>query len=428
MPGEAPTGAKSVHLAELANSAMLLMRDRRLDDASRVWSQILSLSPDHAQALFYLGQHALFRKDTSDARQLFQRAARADPDNPAIPLNMSFVFRAENDARSELAALTRALTIDPYFFPALLARGRLEERQGETRKAARTYKDLLTIAPPDDQLTADMQQAMAHARDIIKQNADALDAFLRVRLSGIKARNAGADLDRFAECEGIATGRRQIFSSKASLLTFPWLPAIPFYSRAEFPWLTELEAATSTIREELLGALQNEGEEFKPYINHPDGAPLNQWADLNRSMDWNTFFLWKDGERVEKHCRRCPKTAALMETLPMIDIPTLGPTVLFSALEPRAHIPAHTGSTNVRLIVHLPLIVPPGCRFRVGNVTREWREGEAWVFDDTIDHEAWNGSDRKRVILMIDVWNPYLQAAERELVSGLLSGMQEYYS
>jgi len=88
------------------------------------------------------------------------------------------------------------------------------------------------------------------------------------------------------------------------------------------------------------------------------------------------------------------------------------------------------GSTmaNVRLILHLPLIVPPGCRFRVGNETREWREGEAWVFDDTIDHEAWNDSDQKRVIAMIDIWNPYLAPAERELASGLLNGVQEYYA
>jgi len=428
MASDAPVAVHSARIAELANSAMLLMRDRRLDEASRVWSQILSIAPENSQALFYLGQHALFRKDLPNARRFFQRAAQADPNNPGIPLNMSFVFRAENDARSELAALTRALTIDPYFFPALLARGRLEERQGEVRRAAKTYKDLLMIAPPDEQLTGEMQQAMAHAREIVKQNADALDAYLRSRLSSIKEKHKGEDLERFAECEGIATGRRQVFAHKPSLLNFPWLPAIPFYQRSEFPWLKDLEAATPIIREELLGALQHEQEGFKPYIDHPDGAPLNQWAELNRSMDWNTFFLWKDGERIEKHCQRCPKTAALVDKLPMIDIATLGPTVLFSALEPHAHIPAHTGSTNVRLIVHLPLIVPPGCRFRVGNVTREWREGEAWVFDDTIDHEAWNDSDQKRVIMMIDIWNPYLATAERELVAGLLNGMQEYYA
>lgn len=120
--------------------------------------------------------------------------------------------------------------------------------------------------------------------------------------------------------------------------------------------------------------------------------------------------------------------AALLDTLPMIDLPNFGPTVLFSVLEPHTHIPPHSSVTNARLVVHLPVIVPKGCRFRVGAETRDWREGEAWVFDDTLDHEAWNDSDEKRVIVMIDIWNPLLTMAERALVSELLNGMRDYYS
>ena len=101
---------------------------------------------------------------------------------------------------------------------------------------------------------------------------------------------------------------------------------------------------------------------------------------------------------------------------------------MFSLLSPHTHIPAHSGETNARLLVHLPLIVPGNCRFRVGNETRDWKEGQAWIFDDTINHEAWNDSDDLRVILMIDVWNPYLSQAERAMVSELLNGVSEYYS
>ncbi len=428
MSGTTPPSLQNARVAGLVQAAMQLMRDRRLDEAARAWTEILSLSAEHPQALFYLGQHAFYRKDWMNARQFLQRAAKADPGNPAIPLNLSFVFRAEGNVQGELAALTGSLAIDPYFFPALLARGRVLERTGAHRRAAQTYKDVLSIAPPDDQLTGEMLQSVQHARDVVAKNAAELDAFLSKRLGAASARHPDADLNRFAECQGIAAGRRRIYTQQASLLLFPWLPPLQFYDNAQFPWIKDLEAATATIRDELLVALREESGGFNPYINRSDGAPLNQWAELNRSMDWSAFFLWRDGERVEKHIERCPKTSALMETLPLIDIPTLGPTVLFSALEPHAHIPPHTGSTNVRLIVHLPLVIPPGCRFRVGNETREWREGEAWVFDDTIDHEAWNDSDQKRVIMMIDVWNPFLTAAERDLASELLNGVQDFYS
>jgi aspartyl/asparaginyl beta-hydroxylase (cupin superfamily) len=82
--------------------------------------------------------------------------------------------------------------------------------------------------------------------------------------------------------------------------------------------------------------------------------------------------------------------------------------------------------TNARLTVHLPLIVPPGCRFRVGGETREVRAGSAWVFDDTIEHEAWNDSDSARAILIFDVWNPQLTPLERDLVREATMVIAEY--
>src|SRR5262249_27623772 len=155
-------------------------------------------------------------------------------------------------------------------------------------------------------------------------------------------------------------------------------PAIPFYDRDLFPWLPQLEAATDTIRGELEGLLARQSG-FAPYIDYPPDAPVNQWAELNRSPRWNACFLWKDGERQDEACGACAQTGALMETLPLARQPGFAPTVVFSALAPHTHIPPHTGSTNTRLLAHLPLILPGPARFRVGNETRDWRMGLAWV-------------------------------------------------
>lgn len=399
-----------------------------MDDAARAWARVLDHTPEHPQALLHLGQLRLYSKDPLGARGLLERAAKADPRNPVIPLNLAFTHRATGDGQGEMASLTRSLAIDPYFFPALLAKAMLLERSGAVRQAAQTFKDVLAIAPPDDQLTGEMQSAMHHARAAVEKNAAALDAYLHSRLEPVMARHRSADSGRFEECREIALGRSRIFTQKPSLLYFPRLPAIPFYDNADFPWLRDLEAATPEIRAELLTVLRQDSGEFRPYVSHPDGAPIDQWAELNNSMKWNAFFLWKDGVRMEEQCRRCPRMAAVLDTLPMIEIPNFGPTVLFSVLEPHSHIPPHSSVTNARLVVHLPVIVPEGCRFRVGNETREWEEGKAWVFDDTIDHEAWNDSGEKRVIVMIDIWNPLLTTAERDLVSTLLNGLKDYYS
>jgi aspartyl/asparaginyl beta-hydroxylase (cupin superfamily) len=155
-------------------------------------------------------------------------------------------------------------------------------------------------------------------------------------------------------------------------------------------------------------------------------VPLDQWAELNHSKRWSVFYLWRDGSRIEDAIARCPRTAQLFEKVPKVDIPGTGPTCFFSILAPGAHIPPHTGVTNARAIVHVPLVIPPGCGFRVGSETREWEFGTAFVFDDTIEHEAWNRSDVPRAVLIFDIWNPYLTAAERDLVRATVAGMEEY--
>jgi len=109
-------------------------------------------------------------------------------------------------------------------------------------------------------------------------------------------------------------------------------------------------------------------------------------------------------------------------------LPGSAPTAVFSILEPRTRIPPHTGVNNARLICHLPLIVPPGCGFRVGAETREWQPGKAFVFDDTIEHEAWNLSDSPRAILIFDVWNPFLSAAERDMIKAATEVVVSYYN
>ena len=209
-------------------------------------------------------------------------------------------------------------------------------------------------------------------------------------------------------------------------LHVPRLPAIPFFDRSHFPWFEQLEAQTETIREELSVLLAEGLPGFAPYIDYDPGTPENQFKDLNRSDRWSSLWLWRDGKRQEAAIERCPRTAAVLEQLPLADQPGFAPTAVFSALAPRTRIPPHTGSTNARLLVHLPLILPGPAGFRVGNDTREWTIGEAWAFDDTIEHEAWNDSDETRVIMIFDIWNPLLSAAERELICVLLTAGKEW--
>jgi aspartyl/asparaginyl beta-hydroxylase (cupin superfamily) len=182
------------------------------------------------------------------------------------------------------------------------------------------------------------------------------------------------------------------------------------------------------ILAELQAILADPQAELTPYISLPPGVPANIWSGLDKSLDWGAFHLWKEGERFDEACARAPRTAALVESLPICLIKGRAPNVFFSILKAGSHIPAHTGVTNVRSVVHLPLIVPNGCEFRVGGETRTWVEGEAFAFDDTIEHEAWNRSDQDRAVLIIDAWNPYLSDHERAMICGFYAAADVHRS
>lgn len=406
-------------LVERARQAMMA---GQWDDAALLWERVVSAAPNHPLALLHLGQHAALRGDLAGAVQLLNRALAAAPRDVATLFNLSAVHRRMGDTAAELTFLDRAIAADPYYLPALLAKGRALERSAKPRQAARIYRDALAIAPPDASLPAELQSALAHAREAVRKNAEEFESFV-AQSPGILAWARKSDFpESFREARAIMAGSKKPFVQQPTLLHYPRLPAIPFYDRKQFAWLAAVEEATALVREELTDVLQEQQAEFSPYIGRPQGTQ-SEYAKR-----WTAYFLYQNGKRIEDHYARCPKTAALMEQVPLATVPGAAPAVFFSALEPKTTIPPHTGVTNTRLIVHLPLIVPEGCWFRVGNETREWKVGEALIFDDSIEHEAHNDSSELRVLLIFDIWNPYLSDMERELVCELLSNMKDYYN
>ena len=369
--------------------------------------------------LLHRAGEALARRDPRTALALLDQADTFGPSAEAA-MNRSLALRMTGDLVGAIAAIDDALALQPYDFVALLGRGALLEQVGQARAAAEAYRNVLKIAPPRDRLPPAVAAQLDRAQALVSRHAEALRDHMGAAVAALRDTVDAATLDRFDEGLDIFAGVRTAPKQEPLLLHYPRLPAIPFYDRALFPWLETLEAATPVIKAELEALLATSMDEFAPYVAYPKGAPVNQWGELNHSRKWTSLWLWRDGARQDAVCDRCPQTVALLESLPMCRQDGFAPTAVFSALQPHTHIPAHTGSSNVRLLTHLPLILPGPARFRVGNTVRDWKMGEAWVFDDTIDHEAWNDADQMRVILIFDIWNPYLSAAERTLITAMM--------
>jgi aspartate beta-hydroxylase len=403
-------------LETLLGQAVRARQSGRADEARRHFEAALALDPDQPTARNALALEALAGGNPQAAAEHLEHACRGDPDAAELWLNLARARAELEQVEAARAALERALLVDQRFLPALISLAQLHEELGEEVLAAERWSAVLALTASMDQSSAELAALVAHARDYVgrqrQQLAEAVDEALEDELAAASTR----DRRRVRAAADAMLGRRSIYANHCHGLHYPFLPADEFFDREHFPWLETLEAATDDVRQELRAILSDSQLSLAPYVEQPSGVPENKWTPLDRSLDWGALHLWRDGERIDEACARAPKTAALVEALPLCRIAGRAPAVFFSILKAGKTIPPHTGVTNVRAIVHLPLIVAAGCTFRVGGETRPWVEGQALVFDDTIEHEARNPTAEDRAVLILDVWNPYLSEVERAMV------------
>jgi beta-hydroxylase len=112
--------------------------------------------------------------------------------------------------------------------------------------------------------------------------------------------------------------------------------------------------------------------------------------------DWDVYALYAHGRPWMENCVFCPRTATLLGALP--GVVHAG----FSRLAPATRIEPHIGYSHAVLRLHLGLLGGADCGLRVGLQQRAWREGECLLFDDTVEHEAWNNGKDDRVVLLVD--------------------------
>jgi len=370
------------------------------------------------------GAEALRSGDPARARDCFSRSLASGKAGVDALLGLAQACAALNDIAGRVAALDRLLAIEPRNVRGLVMKADHLAATGDSRSATSFYLAALRHAPPREQQSAEVAADLRRAQAACDGYSAHYQQYIVEQLAqrGFDPATSSA---RFAESVDLILGKKKVFVQQPRYYYFPALPQIQFYGREEFPWLDALERATDEIRDELLNVM-NDPAAFAPYVQGNANRPRKDQAGMLNNPAWSAYYLWKDGEAVAANAARCPRTLEALRDLPLARVPNRSPSILFSLLQPGAHIPAHNGLVNTRLICHLPLIVPGQCRFRVGNDTRLWETGRAWLFDDTIEHEAWNDSDQTRVILLFDVWRPELTSEERELVTSLFAAIDAH--
>ena len=369
------------------------------------------------------GIDALRRNEPEAARATLAQLVSAGCADAAVYVGLGYAHAMLKDDLSAQSAVDSALAQDPRNLRALLLKADLFHRADDGPAAASFYQAVLKAVPEGAPPTGEMLREVERARVMAGQYQQALAQSIRRTLVDAADKPLSAP-SRFVQSVDILLGQRQVYFQEPKQYYFPEMPQIQFYGREQFPWLATLESATADIREELL-AVMNDDVDFQPYVQRDPNRPALASGGMLNNPSWSAFYLWKNGAVVPHHAARCPRTVAAMAHVPLTAVPGRSPSVLFSLMRPGAHIPAHTGFVNTRLICHLPLVVPAGCKFRVGNETREWVEGQTWIFDDTIEHEAWNPTGQPRAILLFEIWQPALTLDERRCVTALFEAIDK---
>ncbi|TMH08879.1 MAG: tetratricopeptide repeat protein [Betaproteobacteria bacterium] len=408
----------------------------RTTEAERLLGKALTQWPDSLEAAMRLAQLALDRQDFGRAIELLQEACQRNPDEPQAALDLAVVHLNTGNPQAAVAVLEASLARTPEFCNGWLLLGQVREALGDELGALTAWYQAITRARRagwwTDESTTPPQllDAVLHAVDRLRRGRRQLFFGcyddLRQTYGASELRRVDRALTgHLREWDSTPSDPRQ----RPKFLFFPDLPSSPYHDPFLQPWAPQLRAAFPDMRQEALDLIRQECA-LPNFIDFKPGDRVeNVLTGEGPQPAWEAFFFYRHGKRFDENHARCPKTSAVLESIELCRIADQAPEVCFSVLRPGTHIMPHHGVTNTRLVMHLPLIVPPDCALNLVDAgEHHWKEGELVMFDDTFKHEAWNRSTSTRIILLMDCWSPYLTPVEKQAVKRLvetISGLQQ---
>lgn len=397
-----------------------LLNGGRAAEAEAALAALQQAHPHAPEVPSWAARLAGQRGDGAQARQILAGALAQLPDDPMLTVDLAVLQADHGQLAEAIAGLRAHVQRVPASVMAWLLLSQMLEDDGQATASLMAAYEALTRAQADGMWTrpattpAHLQGFVGHAVAKLRAGRsavfhDALATLARLHPPGALVRIERALRSYLGEAVVQPAHPRQ----RPIVLYIPDLPDQPFMDPMLQPWAPRLLQAFPAMREEALATLARDSG-LEDFVRLKPGDTMERFLG-GRQPAWEAFFFYRHGERYDANHALCPRTSAALESIDLFRVPGQAPEILFSVLRPGTHILPHHGITNARSVMHLPLLVPPGCALNLVDVgERSWQEGELGLFDDTYLHEAWNRSDAIRVILLMDCWNPHLTAPERE--------------
>ena len=389
---------------------------------------ILKDWPGQLQALRALADLAMQRDDAARAVQFLSEATQRHPNDPELALSYAAVLAKAQRVPEAQQWLEDVVAKSPKFFAAWLFLGRLREATGDSLGALRAWFEAIIGAQRAGQWlgedTTDPQilEHVIHAVEKVRKGRELLlyESYgdLRKQLGASALGRVDKALAGYLrKWNATPPDPRQ----RPRFFYFPDLPDLPYHDPFLQPWAHALHASFEAIRNDALRVFA-EDQKFQPFLVSKGNSKTQEHIQgSGKEPAWDAFFFYRHGERFNKNHDRCPETSAALESIELCRISDQAPEICFSVLGPGTQIMPHFGVSNVRLVMHLPLVIPGDCALNLLDAGEHcWEEGKLVMFDDTFQHEAWNRSDSPRIILLMDCWNPHLTVPERTSVKHLI--------
>lgn len=399
--------APSPQIDNLLQQARQHDQNNEVLQAEQIYAGVLRQWPECVEAGMCLARYAMDRQDANRAANLLERVRAQLPDEPQIALNLAFAYGHSGRPGAARKVLDPLLARFPDFYQAwlLLSRvlGFINDKAGSDKAAFQALRRAQLQGHWRDEASTPPQM-LETVFKAIEQVRQARDELYRASFASLREAHGEAALRRVEQALQGFLGDTEIIPAEHQHATFFFVPALmggAVHAASQITGAIALQNAAAQIQAEAR-ALQA-------------GNAMLELALIERGVA-NT-------ERLQA----CPETAAALQSLALFAVDGHSPMAAFSVLPAGARTTPHTGRTNARVSLELPLAVPGECVLHFVNQQQHpWREGEVLVFDDTYLHEEWNRSTAPMLSLRVDLWHPDLSIVEQQALKQLFEAISRF--